>query len=188
MTVLRDNLLAGRVIAVAGSAPRVALDALTALGGRVELLEPGLDEAGAEEWARARAPLHALLYDARGAFAAGGGAEALRNALEQAWVAVRAVAAGALIPAGAGGKLILLAARPDAGGHAEAARSGLENLARTLSVEWARYLITAIAIAPGPHTTDGQLAELLAFLASPAGEYFSGCRLELGSVGQTPGS
>ena len=36
--------------------------------------------------------------------------------------------------------------------HADAARAGLENLARTLSIEWARYAITLVAIAPGRAT------------------------------------
>ena len=52
-------------------------------------------------------------------------------------MATRAVATGALIPAGAG-KCVLIAPRPDRGPFAGAARAALENLARTLSVEWAR--------------------------------------------------
>ena len=43
--------------------------------------------------------------------------------------------------------------------------------------------ITAVALWPGPDTTDAELAELACFLISPAGGYFSGCRFELGSVG-----
>jgi NAD(P)-dependent dehydrogenase (short-subunit alcohol dehydrogenase family) len=58
-------------------------------------------------------------------------------------------------------------------------RAALENLARTLSVEWARYGITAVALWPGADTTDAELAELACFLISPAGGYFSGCRFEL---------
>lgn len=182
MTVLRDNLLAHRAIAAAGAPPERVIAALRGLGARVEPVDSGLDDGGAEAWARAHQPLHALLYDARGEFADGGGAGALRGALDQAWFAIRAIAVGALIPAGEGGKLLLVAPRPDAGVHAEAARAGLENLARTLSVEWARYRITAVAIGPGPGATDEQLAELLGYLLSPAGDYFTGCRLELGAV------
>jgi citronellol/citronellal dehydrogenase len=80
------------------------------------------------------------------------------------------------------GKIILLAPHQQAGTHAEAARAALENLARTLSVEWARYAITTTMIAPGEAATDEQLAMLVAYLVSPAGDYFSGCRFELGSV------
>ena len=65
---------------------------------------------------------------------------------------------------------------------AQASRAALENLARTLSVEWARYGITATAITPGAATTDEQLAELVCFLVSPAGDYFSGCRFSLGVI------
>jgi hypothetical protein len=68
---------------------------------------------------------------------------------------------------------------PDAGAFADAARAALENLTRTLSVEWARYEITATTVAPGATTTDDQIAELVCFLVSPAGDYFSGCRFSL---------
>ena len=57
--------------------------------------------------------MRALVYDAATAFASGG-QDALRDALERAWVAVRALATGALIPAGAG-KVVLIGPRPDAG-------------------------------------------------------------------------
>jgi NAD(P)-dependent dehydrogenase (short-subunit alcohol dehydrogenase family) len=73
-----------------------------------------------------------------------------------------------------------VAPRPNAGRHAQAVRAAVENLARTLSVEWARHAITAVALWPGPATTDAELAELACFLISPAGGYFSGCRFELG--------
>jgi NAD(P)-dependent dehydrogenase (short-subunit alcohol dehydrogenase family) len=49
-----------------------------------------------------------------------------------------------------------------------------------LSVEWARYGVSAVAVAPGAHTPDDDLAELVCFLVSPAGEYFTGCVFELG--------
>jgi NAD(P)-dependent dehydrogenase (short-subunit alcohol dehydrogenase family) len=106
--------------------------------------------------------------------------------MEQAWRAVRAVATGALIEAETAGRVLLVAPRPAAGPHALAARAALENLARTLSVEWARHGITAVALWPGQHTTDAELAELACFLISPAGGYFSGCRFELGAVPVAP--
>jgi NAD(P)-dependent dehydrogenase (short-subunit alcohol dehydrogenase family) len=88
------------------------------------------------------------------------------------------VATGTLIPGGAG-KVVLIAPAPAAGSFAAAARAALENLARTLSVEWARYGVTTAAIAPGAGTTEEDLAELVCFLVSRAGEYFSGCAFEL---------
>jgi NAD(P)-dependent dehydrogenase (short-subunit alcohol dehydrogenase family) len=170
-------------IAGAGGAAAQARHQLEALGAEVVQLPADVlaDEDGAAAWARDRAPLHALLYDAGQGFGAGG-ADALPATLEQAWRAIRAIATGALIEAGAPGRLLMVAPRPDAGRHATAARAGLENLARTLSVEWARYGITAVAIWPGRHTTDAELAQLTCFLVSPAGGYFSGCRWELGTV------
>ena len=60
-----------------------------------------------------------------------------------------------------------------------AARAALENLARTLSIEWARYGITAVAIAPAAGARDEDVALLSAYLVSGAGDYFSGCRFEL---------
>ena len=90
------------------------------------------------------------------------------------------MATGALIGNERGGTVVIIAPRPDAGAFARAAVAALESLARTLSVEWARYGITATVITPGTDTTDDQIAELACFLVSPAGDYFSGCRFSLG--------
>jgi NAD(P)-dependent dehydrogenase (short-subunit alcohol dehydrogenase family) len=179
MTFLRPDLLAGTAVALAGGVSVAIRDALVGAGATVDELDSGLDETQAEDWARGRIPLDALVLDSRPAFGPGG-AEALRLTLEQAWTATRALANGALIPAERPGRIILVA--PSAGDHVGAARSALENLARTLSVEWARYALTVTAVMPGALTTDGELAELVVFLASSAGGYFSGCRLDLGIV------
>ena len=69
----------------------------------------------------------------------------------------------------------------DSAEHADAACAGLENLARTLSIEWARHGITPVTIAPGASAM-GEAAALVAYLASPAGAYFSGCLLDLPGV------
>lgn len=188
MDLFRKDLLAERRIAVAGSLPGTAIATLGALGAQLHVFESVGDEDADREWMGARAPLHALIYDGRGAFARGGGPDALRVALEDAWIACRAAGNGALLAGEAGGKLILVAPAPVDGEHAEAARAGLENLARTLSVEWARHRVTAVAIVPGTSTSDEQLAELLAYLCSPAGDYYSGCRLELGETAGPSGS
>jgi len=181
MTMLRHGLLDGRAVVLAGGAPAAIGDSLVGLGARVETLDAGLDsEERTTEWAAGAAPLYAIVHDGAPAFAAGG-QDTLRDCLEQAWVAVRGVATGAQNPAGAG-RVVLIAPRPDAGSFAAAARAALENLARTLSVEWARYGIGAVAIAPGARTSDDELAELVCFLVSPAGEYLSGCVLELGAA------
>jgi NAD(P)-dependent dehydrogenase (short-subunit alcohol dehydrogenase family) len=173
---LREELLDGCAVALAGGVPEAVRIGLAALGARVE--ELGAQEA--EGWVKARLPLDAVVYDAREAFARGG-QPGLRAATDGAWDMIRAVATAALIPEQRG-KVILVGPRSDGAEFATATRAALENLARTLSVEWARYGITATMIAPGPTTTDEELAELISFLLSLAGDYFSGCRFELGGV------
>jgi NAD(P)-dependent dehydrogenase (short-subunit alcohol dehydrogenase family) len=179
MTVLREGLLRGRAVAVAGAPPLVVCDQLRALGARLEELDGALDEDRARAWASGAGPLHALVYDAAPAFGPGG-TRGLAGSLEAGWIATRAVAIGALIP-GAGGKIVLIAPAAGAGAFAPAVAAALQNLARTLSVEWARHGLTAVAVLRGESCTDGEVAELVCFLVSPAGDYFSGCRLELGS-------
>lgn len=184
MDLLRPRLLDGHRIALAGGLTDAPRGALRGLGAELEELD--VDQIPAEEervgeWARERLPLHALVYCADDAFTAGG-QDGLDASLEHAWTAVREVAVGALIEQ-AGGKLVLVGPRPDAGPLAGAARAGLENLARTVSVEWARYDVTAVMLAPGSSTTDEQLAAFLCFLVSAGGDYLSGCRLEMGALG-----
>jgi NAD(P)-dependent dehydrogenase (short-subunit alcohol dehydrogenase family) len=121
------------------------------------------------------------VHDAGGAFGAGGEG-GLAAALQGAWNAVASAAARSMIPAGSSGKVVLIAPRSGAGRYADPARAGLENLARTLSIEWARYGITVTAIAPGRTTREEDVALLVAFLLSGAGDYYSGCRFELDAV------
>ena len=109
-----------------------------------------------------------------------GTALAGRAALDEAWSVIQPAVAGPL----AGGGLIVLIAPPPGDAHAEAARAGLENMARTLSIEWARLGIRPVAVVPGE---PGDVAELVAFLASPAGAYYSGCVFDLGAVNVNPG-
>jgi hypothetical protein len=172
--LLRPGLLAGRVVALGGGALGAPL---AALGARTLAL-PVVED---EQVMAAAAPVDAdvLLHDLRPAFGMGGH-DALRATLGTAWVAIRAVANAAFIPGERGGKITLIA--PPPGDDAAAGvRAAAENLARTLSIEWARHRIRTVAITPGPRTTDAQLAALAAYLASPAGDYFSGCRLALDS-------
>lgn len=183
MPLLRDKLLAGRRIAL-GAVPAAVGAGLRELGAELEQLtaeQLPTDEHAVGEWARAHAPLHALAWAAEPAFGAGGQA-GLDATLDQAWAVVREVATGALIGAQEPAKVLLIAPHPGAGPLAGAARAGLENLVRTLSVEWARYAVSSVLIAPGPSSTDDQLAQLVCFTVSEAGAYLSGCRLELGAV------
>ena len=182
MALLREDALAGRRIAVAGGARPAIADALERIGASTLQLDlDGLDDERAERWAGSASPLHGFVYDSAAAFGTGGQA-GMQAAIDSGWPAIRGVAAGALIPAGAGGTNVLIAPAADAGPNVEATRSALENLARTLSIEWARYQITTTMLAPGRQTTDADLASVVAFLLSPGGAYFSGCRLELDAV------
>lgn len=180
MSLLRDQLLQGRRIALGGGADGLLVSQLRVLGAGVATIpaDAELDENAARAWVDASSPVHALIHDAEPTFRERG----LQPALETAWIAARAVATGALIPSGAGGKLVLLCPRPAVGPHADAVRAALENLARTLSVEWARHSITAVAIAPGSATSAEELAAFVCFVVSRGGDYLSGCRLDMGVV------
>jgi NAD(P)-dependent dehydrogenase (short-subunit alcohol dehydrogenase family) len=183
-SLLRPGLLAGRTIALGGGDALAA--PLAALGARTPPLLPTLDEDVAAADVRGVLATHGeidvLLHDLRPAFD-GGGNDGLRVALDRAWIAVRAVAVAAFIAGERGGRVVLVAPSPDdCDPAASAVRAAAENLARTLSIEWARHRIATVAIAPGATTRDDELAALTAYLASPAGAYFSGCRLELGAV------
>jgi NAD(P)-dependent dehydrogenase (short-subunit alcohol dehydrogenase family) len=171
MTVLRDGLLEGRAVALAGGACADIEAALAGLGARVEAMPAldGGDEERVGEWARSRAPVHALVVCA--------GEGEIDAVLAEVWVAVREVAVGALIAGGAGGKIVLVA---PAG--RTAVQAALENLARTLSVEWARYRVTVVAVAPGPHAGGEEVAEVVCYLVSVAGDYFSGARFDVGTL------
>ena len=157
------------------------------------------DAATGESVARALAELGAvslLVVDAASAFAqardggagrfaspsANAEADELVRALEASWRITQAIANAAFIERGAAGQIAYIAPSPDDGAYADAARAGLENLARTLSIEWARYRISPVAIAPGAATSPGEIAALTGYLASRAGAYFSGCLLDLRGV------
>jgi NAD(P)-dependent dehydrogenase (short-subunit alcohol dehydrogenase family) len=182
--LLRPHLLDGCVVALGGGGDALVSSPLTALGVTTRQLPRTLDE---EALAAAVDPLtDVLVHDLRPAFVGGGGDEALRATLDLAWVTVRAVANTAFIPDARGGKVTLIAPRPDDADVAAAGvRAAAENLARTLSIEWARHSIVTVALTPGAHTADAELVALAAYLASPAGDYFSGCRLALGELGLT---
>jgi citronellol/citronellal dehydrogenase len=119
------------------------------------------------------------------------------------WLMTHAVAEKAFIPQGSG-KVICITLSPHHGMpgmvHSGAARAGVENMMRTLSIEWARFGILTCAIAPGQIATDvirekypkvvtdnlaqtipagrlgrpEEVAWLVAYLASPAGDFASG--------------
>jgi NAD(P)-dependent dehydrogenase (short-subunit alcohol dehydrogenase family) len=209
--LLRPGLLDGVSILIAGapvsagasgSLGDAVRDACAGLGASVCECDvsgdvPGSQEEGAIEQAveaaveRASADgarVDLLVVDCASLFARviqrdGDAREALRLCLDLSWNATRAVVNAAFLPSARGGRVVYLAPPADAGEHADAARAGLENLARTLSIEWARHRITPVTIAPGAASdrvdSAGEMAALTAYLASPAGAYFSGCLLDL---------
>jgi citronellol/citronellal dehydrogenase len=124
------------------------------------------------------------------------------------WQMTHAAATKAFIPQGTG-KVISITVSPHMGFpgmvHTGAARAAVENMTRTLSVEWARHGTRLVAVAIGQFDTEtlrtkypkaivdnvartvplgrlgteGEMAWLVAYLASPAGDFFSGCVLTL---------
>jgi NAD(P)-dependent dehydrogenase (short-subunit alcohol dehydrogenase family) len=183
--LFRAGLLEGRSIVLVGP-PRAELSsALAELGAQAAVLAGDLlDEERVRRDADALVPTDALVVDGAALFAAAppdGELAPLRAAADGAWSAVRAVANAAWIePEAPGGRIVLVAPRPGDGPHANAARAAFENLARTTSIEWARFGIRITAITPADRTDDEQVAALAAYLVSPAGEFFSGTRLALG--------
>jgi citronellol/citronellal dehydrogenase len=124
------------------------------------------------------------------------------------WLMTHAAATRAFIPQ-EGGKVLSVTLSPHNGMpgmvHAGAGRAAVENMMRTLSVEWARFGIKLCALAAGQFDTEtlrtkypaevtrnvagtvplgrlgteDEMAWLIAFLASPAGDFFSGTVLTL---------
>ena len=179
-TLFRPGLLAGAAVGLAGPAREAIRALLASLGADVRELDVASDEAAPPE----AAGLQTLVVDAAAAFAAAPSGDdelgPLRAAGDGAWIVTRAVANAAWIESKEpGGKVVFVAPRPGDGIHATAARAALENLARTLSIEWSRYGVRTTTITPGATTSDEDVAGVVAYLASPAGDYFSGARLDL---------
>ena len=192
--LLRAGLLDGLEVVVAGApAPHDAVAAEVARGCRE--LGAGTHRCLVRGGELVDAPpavsaLRALVCDGAGLFAAGlaaaegadggGGLAALRACVDGTWEAVSAVVAPGLAEEGAApGRVLLIAPPPGGEAEREGARAALVNLARTLSIEWARHGVTSVSIAPGGDTAPGALATLCAYLASDAGAYHSGCELDL---------
>jgi citronellol/citronellal dehydrogenase len=128
----------------------------------------------------------------------------VRLNLEGTWLMTHAVATKAFIPSGRGGKVVSITLTPHTGltgmAHSSAARAGVENLMKVLSIEWARFGIDLVAVAPGVVNTDTfqtkypkefrdhytqnllagkpvepeDIAQTVAFVVSPAGRAISG--------------
>src|SRR5689334_19495033 len=159
--LLRPGLLDGVTVAVTDDA---ASAGLRALGAATPVLTPVLDDDAIAAAAAQIGAVDAVVCDGRALFdAAGGGLAGLRAAADGCFAAARALANAAFIPAGRG-KVVLLAPED------RATAAALENTARTLSTEWARHGIVITCVHARARSD-----ALVAFLCSPAGDYYSGC-------------
>ena len=130
-----------------------------------------------------------------------GWAAVRRLNLDAPWYLTQQVAVRSMIP-NRGGRIVSVVLCPTRGipgmVHSSAARSGTEAVARVLSVEWGRFDIGVVCVAPGWIATEGmkqygddldelakfvpmgrmgtaeEVADTIAFLASPAASYITG--------------
>ncbi len=124
------------------------------------------------------------------------------------WLMTHAAATKAFIPQG-GGKVISVTLSPHNGMpgmvHSGAARAAVENMMRTLAIEWSRFGIRTCALAAGQFATETflekypqavldhvarsvplgrtgraeEIAWMVAYLASPAGDFVSGTTITI---------
>ena len=124
------------------------------------------------------------------------------------WLMSHAAATKAFIPGG-GGKILSVTLSPHNGMpgmvHSGAARAAVENMMRTLAIEWSRFGIKTVALAAGQFATETlltkypqvvvdnlersipigragrpeEMAWLVAYLASPAGDFYSGTTITI---------
>jgi citronellol/citronellal dehydrogenase len=190
LDVLRPGVLEELTLCVVGDGA-AERERAAALGARVVTVDGDLaDEDAVAVAVGALGRIDVLVVDAASAFvAAGGGMAGLRRAVDDGWNVVRAVVNASWVTEGEsggeaanGGKVIFLAPAADAGEHANAVGAALENAARTLSVEWARFGVRITAVRPRKGASADERAELVAFLASPAGDYFTGCSFYPGAA------
>lgn len=179
-----------------------APDAITAL--TADLREPDQVDAMLDQVQRC----DLLLNNAGGQFAAqaqdityNGFRAVTRLNLDAPWYLTTAVANRFMIPSGYG-KIASITMTPHRGmplmAHSSAARAGVESLTRNWAIEWGRFGIRAVAVAPGiVHTeaweryglnpeqigagmpagrlqTADEVAAVVAFCFSPAGDYITG--------------
>jgi citronellol/citronellal dehydrogenase len=166
--VFAPGLLDGQVVLVSGPGPAVTRE-LGELGAEVITCKASEDEEWIDGFVDGALEEHGQI-DTLVNCASG---EDFRLSVEGTWLMTHAVATKSMIPDSRGGKLVNIIAGPPP------VRSALENLARVLSVEWARFGIKPTAVAAG---TAEETAWLAAFLASPAGDYVSGALLGSGST------
>jgi citronellol/citronellal dehydrogenase len=180
-------------------------DCLTLAG---DIREPELADALIDLTLEAHGRIDVLVNNAGGQFTApaeeitpNGWAAVRRLNLDAPWYLTQQVAVRSMIP-NRGGRIVSVVLCPTRGipgmVHSSAARSGTEAVARVLSVEWGRFDIGVVCVAPGWIATEGmkqygddldelakfvpmgrmgtaeEVADTIAFLASPAASYITG--------------
>lgn len=195
-------------------------DAVEALGGTADAVATDIRDEGAvadlvDLTLDRHGRLDLLVNNAGGQFLAP--AEAISGKgfrtvtelnVQGTWNMTHAAATKAFIPQRSG-KVVSITLSPHNGMpgmvHSGAARAAVENMMRTLSIEWSRFGIRLCAIAPGQFETEvfrtkyppelvemaprtvplgrlgrpEEVAWLVAYLASPAGDFFSGAVLTI---------
>lgn len=196
-------------------------EAIKAFGGRADAIAADIRDEGAvgelfDGLLERHGRLDLLVNNAGGQFLAPAEtitAKGFRTVTELnvqgTWNMTHAAATKAFIPQGDGGKVVSITLSPHGGMpgmvHSGAARAAVENMMRTLSIEWSRFGIRLCAIAPGQFDTEvfrtkypaavvesvprtiplgrlgrpEEMAWLIAYLASPAGDFFSGAVLTI---------
>ena len=190
----RDLAETGQVTAIAVDLREfedvdAALDRVLEQHGRIDLL---VNNAGGQFMAPAEA------------VSANGFRAVTRLNLDAPWYLTTRVAARSMIPNGYG-KVASVTMTPQRGipgmAHSSAARAAMESLTKTLAVEWGGYGIRLIAVAPGIVHTEAwegygldpqgvadmmllkrlqrpeEVASIIAFCLSPAGDYITGTTL-----------
>ena len=180
-------------------------DCLTLAG---DIREPEVADALIDLTLEAHGRIDVLVNNAGGQFTApaeeitpNGWAAVRRLNLDAPWYLTQQVAVRSMIP-NRGGRIVSVVLCPTRGipgmVHSSAARSGTEAVARVLSVEWGRFDIGVVCVAPGWIATEGmkqygddldelakfvpmgrmgtaeEVADTIAFLASPAASYITG--------------
>lgn len=128
----------------------------------------------------------------------------MRLNLDATWYLTTQLAALSMLPQGYG-KVVCITMTPSRGmpgmTHSSASRAAVESLVRTWGAEWASRGVRAVAVAPGIVHTEAmerygidpaqvatvvpagrlqrpdEVAELVAFIAAPAGDYLTGTTL-----------
>ena len=192
-----------------GAVKELAARNIVALGKTCDIREPEQVAALVEAVAGELGPISVLVNNAGGQFpttaeqvTTRGWEAVIRNNLNGTFFVTQAVATKCMIPQKKGRIVNIIAniARGFPGMvHTGAARAGVENMTKTLAVEWAQFNVQVNAVAPGiikssgteqypPHFvemgrlrtpmkrlgTPEECAELIAYLASDAAYFVTG--------------